>query len=72
MSLTLGRKTANRSLFVSPARLWQAFQARYARIAQANRLKRELARMDPRMLSDMGISRAQMGFELEAWERKRF
>ncbi|MCB8879159.1 DUF1127 domain-containing protein [Acidisoma cellulosilytica] len=69
MSLTLGRKTASRSLIASPGLVWQTVRDRYTRMAKANRLKRELATMDGRMLSDIGMSRAQLGFEIEAWER---
>lgn len=72
MSLTLGRKTASRSVFASPTRLWQGFRDRYTRMAKANRLKRELATMDPRMLSDIGVSRAQLGYEIEKWQRDGF
>ncbi len=71
MSLTLGRKPANGSWIAAPARLWRSFHQRYTRRAKANRLKRELATMDARMLADIGVSRAQLRFEVEEWERDR-
>jgi uncharacterized protein YjiS (DUF1127 family) len=69
MSLTLGRKAANRPLNSVSGRFWQAVRDRYVRMATANRLKRELATMDARMLSDIGVSRAQLHFTVEEWER---
>jgi uncharacterized protein YjiS (DUF1127 family) len=71
MSLTLGRKATNRPFSSTPGRILQIVRDRYARMAKASRLKRELATMDPRMLADIGVSRAQLRFELEEWEHRR-
>ncbi len=71
MSLTLLRPAVSRTAVSPIARVWRGFRDRYARLAKARRLKRELATMDARMLSDIGVSRAQLRFEVEEWERTR-
>lgn len=53
------------SLHVDTSRardLWSAFRARLHEAA----LRRRLADEDPRTLADLGISRAQAGFDAEA------
>lgn len=71
MSLTLGRPAVSRVVGLPLARIWRGIRARCTGLATAQRLKRELATMDARMLSDLGVSRAQLRFEIEEWERAR-
>lgn len=71
MSVTIGRPAVSRFVGTPIARIWRGIRERYTRLATAQRLKRELATMDARMLSDIGVSRAQLRFEVEEWERAR-
>ncbi|GAB0115033.1 DUF1127 domain-containing protein [Acidisoma sp. C75] len=50
-------------------RLVNGLLTRLRRHARAAALRRELERMDERMLGDLGVSRAQLGFEIDHWER---
>ncbi len=64
MSLSLGT-TRSSSLWVLPSRLWHAAVNAQKRIRRDAALRRELDRMDARMLSDIGVSRAQLQFEVD-------
>ncbi len=69
MLLSLGTKHAGWPAVTGVGRVWQSLHDRYARMAKAARLRRELDRMDARMLSDIGVSRAQLAFDIDRWER---
>ncbi len=49
----------------SPGGLWRAMQQAVAGLGRAGALRREIDRMDDHMLSDIGVSRAQLGFEVD-------
>ncbi len=49
----------------SLAGLWRAVRDGLKRMERASALRRELDRMDDRMLSDIGVSRAQLEFETD-------
>jgi uncharacterized protein YjiS (DUF1127 family) len=68
MSLSLGTRFAGQPARLTAGRFWQSIRSRYARMMRATRLRRELSLMDERMLSDIGVSRAQLGYELDKWE----
>ena len=69
MSLSLG--TTSRGVWASLRRtrfmsdLWPRARAALKRMERAAALRRELDRMDDHMLSDIGVSRAQMLFEVD-------
>ncbi len=64
MSLSIGTTPA-----VSPGtlipRLWHNARAALKRMRRQVVLRRELDRMDAHMLSDIGVSRAQLEFEVD-------
>jgi len=64
MSLSLGLTQASR-LWTLPSQLWHAAQDARRRMRRTAALQRELAQMDARMLSDIGVSRAQLQFEVD-------
>ncbi len=64
MSLSLGT-TRPSWLWTLPSRLWHAAIDARMRMRRAAALRRELDRMDARMLSDIGVSRAQLEFEVD-------
>jgi uncharacterized protein YjiS (DUF1127 family) len=64
MSLSIGTTKAFR-LWTLPPRLWHAAVDARKRMRRAAALQREFDRMDARMLSDIGVSRAQLHFEVE-------
>ena len=53
------------SLWALTTRLWDAAHGAQKRMARQVSLQRELDRMDAHMLSDIGISRAQLTFEID-------
>jgi uncharacterized protein YjiS (DUF1127 family) len=65
MSLAIGSQQMRRRISASPARLWQAMRETLARARREARLRREIERLDDRMLSDLGLSRAQALFEVD-------
>ncbi len=64
MSLSLGTTRAPR-LWALPSHLWHAVCDARRRMKRATALQRELAQMDARMLSDIGVSRAQLQYEVD-------
>ncbi len=64
MSLSIGTHQASR-LWALPSRLWHAAIEARKRMRRAAALRRELDRMDAHMLSDIGVSRAQLQFEVD-------
>ncbi len=64
MSLSLGTTQAS-WLWALPSHLWHAARDARKRMMRAAALRRELDRMDARMLSDIGVSRAQLQFEVD-------
>ena len=64
MSLSLGT-TYTTSFSALSSRLWHAARDARKRMKRAAALRRELDRMDDRMLSDIGVSRAQLRFEVD-------
>ena len=66
MSLSLRTTITPSSWFAAlPSRLWHAARDARQRMKRTAILQRELDRMDAHMLSDIGISRAQLRFELD-------
>lgn len=65
MSLSLDTRVLSAEALRVPNRLWRGLAAAYAGAARRAALRRELDRMDAHMLSDIGVSRAQLRFELE-------
>jgi uncharacterized protein YjiS (DUF1127 family) len=65
MSLTLGTSRRLRAPKASPIILWRAITTLLGRLSRDAALRRELQGMDDHMLSDLGISRAQMMFEVD-------
>ncbi len=65
MSLTLRTTHSIPRPRRSFAGLWRTARAALKRIERNAALRRELDRMDDRMLSDIGVSRAQLGFEID-------
>ena len=66
MSLSIGTTRAS-WLGALPFRLWHAARDAQKRMKRTAALQRELDRMDARMLSDIGISRAQLSFEVDRY-----
>jgi uncharacterized protein YjiS (DUF1127 family) len=64
MSLSL-RTTRPFALRAFSSRLWHAARDAQKRLARKVALQRELDRMDDRMLSDIGVSRAQLQYEVD-------
>jgi uncharacterized protein YjiS (DUF1127 family) len=64
MSLSLGT-TQTFSLAALSSRLWHAAGTARKRMQRQASLRRELDRMDAHMLSDIGVSRAQLAFEVD-------
>ncbi len=64
MSLSLGTTRPSWIWSLAP-RLWHAAVDARTRMRRAAALRRELDRMDARMLSDIGVSRAQLEFEVD-------
>jgi uncharacterized protein YjiS (DUF1127 family) len=64
MSLSIGT-TRDHRLGALPSRLWHAMREAQKRMARTASLQREFDRMDARMLSDIGVSRAQLHFEVD-------
>ena len=64
MSLSI-RTTQPIRLSAWPARLWHAARDAQKRMKRVAALRRELDRMDAHMLSDIGVSRAQLHFEID-------
>jgi len=64
MSLSLG---TTRAFWIGAlaSRLWHGMRDTRLRMQRAAALQRELDRMDARMLSDIGVSRAQLEFEVD-------
>jgi uncharacterized protein YjiS (DUF1127 family) len=64
MSLSLGttRTVSRRAL---SSRFWHAVGDAWRRMQRQASLRRELDRMDAHMLSDIGVSRAQLTFEVD-------
>jgi uncharacterized protein YjiS (DUF1127 family) len=69
MSLTLGTKSLRHPTGFSVGTLWRIAQGAYTRMTRASRLRRELETMDSHLLADIGVSRAQLRFEIDEWER---
>jgi uncharacterized protein YjiS (DUF1127 family) len=65
MSLTLNTRRFRRVQMLSPLGLWRAARDALARMERASALRRELEHMDAHMLSDIGVSRAQLQFEVD-------
>ncbi|WP_419759588.1 DUF1127 domain-containing protein [Acidisoma sp.] len=65
MSLSLGTTTMHWPLSAALSRLWQAARDAQKRMKRAAAPRRELDCMDARMLSDIGVSRAQLHFEID-------
>jgi uncharacterized protein YjiS (DUF1127 family) len=65
MSLAIGSQQTRRQVASSPARLWQALRQKFSRMRREAGLRREIERLDDRMLSDLGLSRAQALFEVD-------
>jgi uncharacterized protein YjiS (DUF1127 family) len=65
MSLSLGTTRSSSSLWALPSRFWHAARDAQKRMQRAAALRRELDRMDAHMLSDIGVSRAQLEFEID-------
>jgi uncharacterized protein YjiS (DUF1127 family) len=69
MSLSLGTTRtglwASRLRTLSWSHLWHAALYARKRMKRAAALRRELDGMDARMLSDIGVSRAQLQFEVD-------
>jgi uncharacterized protein YjiS (DUF1127 family) len=64
MSLSLGT-TQTVSLRALSSQVWHAARDARKRMQRAAALRRELDRMDAHMLSDIGVSRAQLEFEVD-------
>lgn len=69
MSLTLGKRVLSAEARRAPTRLWQRLMTAYRAAARRAALRRELDHMDPHILADIGVSRAQLRFELEGAKR---
>jgi uncharacterized protein YjiS (DUF1127 family) len=65
MSLTLRTTGFPRRRPVSLAGLWRAARQGLKRMGRDAALRRELDRMDARMLADIGVSRAQLEYEVD-------
>ncbi|MCC6719619.1 MAG: DUF1127 domain-containing protein [Acetobacteraceae bacterium] len=65
------RFTIGRPLMASARLAWQRFAHAYALALRAEASRHNLGRLDDRMLSDIGISRAQADFEAgrKPWHR---
>ena len=51
-----------------PVRAWaRAFWARLVEMHRAAETRRELGKLDPRLLADIGLSRAEASREAERW-----
>jgi uncharacterized protein YjiS (DUF1127 family) len=70
MSLTLDTRALSTEARRVPHRLWQGLATAFAAAARRAALRRELDRMDAHMLADIGVSRAQLRFELEDAARR--
>ena len=64
MSLSL-RTTQSFSRGNLPSRIWRAALDMRKRMKREAALRRELDRMDAHMLADIGVSRAQLDFEVD-------
>ncbi len=64
MSLSIGT-TQIVSLRTLTSRVWHAARDAQKRMRREASLRRELDRMDAHMLADIGVSRAQLEFEVE-------
>jgi uncharacterized protein YjiS (DUF1127 family) len=62
MSLSLGTIPAYRLRAFSLPGLWRAARNALKRAERRAAIRREVARMDDHMLSDIGVSRAQLCF----------
>jgi uncharacterized protein YjiS (DUF1127 family) len=71
MSLTLARLGRPTGLGPALQYLRHAAAARLRRMAQGAALRRQMERMDPHIMADLGISHAQLHFEIEEWVRGR-
>ena len=65
MSLAVGTNRVLRLSKVSPARAWRLVVTTIGRMRRDAALRRELQRMDDHMLSDLGVSRAQLMFDAD-------
>lgn len=65
MSLALYTRRSLRLRSLSPLVLWRSAKGIYTRMERASALRRELERMDAHMLADIGVSRAQLQFEVD-------
>jgi uncharacterized protein YjiS (DUF1127 family) len=70
MSLTLDTRALSTEVRRAPMRLWQRLVAAFTAASRRAALRRELDRMDAHMLADIGVSRAQLRFELEEAGRR--
>lgn len=71
MSLTLGVLSRSIRFETIVPQIWHAAVARLDRMARGAALRREMDRMDQHIMSDLGISRAQLHFEVDEWEHGR-
>ena len=71
MSLALETRAYSTKLRLAPAALLRRLARAYGAAARRAALRREVERMDAHMLSDLGVSRAQLRFELEEMARRR-
>lgn len=71
MSLALDTRLVSATARRAPALLWHRLVAAYGAFSRQAALRRELDRMDAHMLSDIGVSRAQLLFEIEQAGRRR-
>ncbi len=70
MSLTLDTRALSTDVRAAPIPLWRRLASAYAAATRRAALRRELDRMDAHMLADIGVSRAQLRFELEEAGRR--
>ncbi|GAB0118236.1 DUF1127 domain-containing protein [Acidisoma sp. 7E03] len=71
MSLALDTRLVSAKVRRTPLSVWQLLLRVYTASARRAALRRELDRMDAHMLSDLGVSRAQLLFEIEEDTRLR-
>lgn len=70
MSLALETRAYSAKLRLAPAAFLRRLGRAYVAAARRAALAREVERMDAHMLSDLGVSRAQLRFELEEAGRR--
>ncbi|HTI00018.1 MAG TPA: DUF1127 domain-containing protein [Acidisoma sp.] len=70
MSLAIDTRALSTEARRAPTRLWRRLATAYVAATRRAALRRELDRMDAHMLADIGVSRAQLRFELEEAGRR--